>query len=124
MKRRVFISEFYPEEDKQKFYENRIKSVIPALEERYGSFYVPELHDELVKQMVRHEMAIERYEQDIATDDVGPNTRKSLEDERKQYNKILDKLLVDLKKMIDTEPKRVEKSGDDGFKNIFNIPQR
>lgn len=61
--------------------------------------YIPEFHDSIVEELVRTEISIRRWENLIYHDNDSRGIIALLENDRKHYNNLLDKMMVFLKSM-------------------------
>lgn len=102
---------FFENDDAQAHYEERVCEVATGLSRRLPRFYVPELHDELIRQLVRNEMMMLALEKRIfhvrgSEDATLPEwVVDSLENVRKQYNLISRNLMLDVKSIASRECK-------------------
>jgi hypothetical protein len=97
--REILVPVFYKDQETQKRYESRVHETITALETQYGDSYIPALHDEFVREFIRHQLLVERLEKDIVHGTTTSMSYKALEAERRQYNIMTDKLMASLQQV-------------------------
>lgn len=123
---KFFLSLFHDDPERgikaQNHYEKRIGELIEALELRYVGFYSAAMHDNMVFQLVRAEMMIEKLERDVWGYTTNENTSQDLNNERKHYKDILDRLMVSIESSTE-KGKRVEKKDADARKSLFNLDE-
>lgn len=96
------------DEERQDKYIGVVLYKIKELKKAYPDSYVPELHDNIIAQLVRSNIMIMKYEMLIINHQHNKDTRKILKEERSHNSDILGKLMSHLKAVIKDKSKKDE----------------
>lgn len=91
-------TKFFDDPELQKEYEQRVEMYVSTFKSMFKN-YIPEFHDSIVEELVRTEISIRRWERLIYHDQESKGIISLLENDRKHYNNLLDKMMVFLKSM-------------------------
>lgn len=100
------LKRFFEDEELQSEYEKRVKTYISTFTLLFKN-YIPEFHDDIVGDLIRTQMMIERWEKMIYHDQENRGILTLIENDRKHYNQLLDKMMIFLKSM---ETKKAEET--------------
>lgn len=115
--------------DEQRFYKDDVREIeyragavarIATLEKMFGGDYNSTLHDGMVEQMVRCEIAIEQYDRLISNDGETENIAELLRAERTHWRQLADKLNITIRS-IRGDTKNVKHDFPDDFKEYMKL---
>jgi len=112
------LNRFYLDDDREVRFRKEVEVRISKLKELFKDDYDDTLHRKMVEQMVRCEIAIDRYDQLIQNDNEAPQTAELLKSERQQWNKLADKLNMTIAKLRG-DTKKVEHDFTNDFREYL-----
>lgn len=111
---------FYQDDVREIEYRAEVKVRIEMLEKMFGSDYNSTLHDNMVEQMVRCEIAMKQYERLISNDSESANTAELLRAERTHWRQLADKLNITIRS-IRGDTKNIKHDFPDDFKAYMKV---
>lgn len=91
-------TKFFEDKKLQKEYENKVNTYVNTFKSMFKN-YIPEFHDSIVEELVRTEISMRRWERMIYHDQESKAIISLLENDRKHYNSIMDKMMIFLKSL-------------------------
>ena len=111
---------FYNDDVREIEYRAEVKAQIDVLVKMFGGDYNSTLHDNMVEQMVRCEMAMKRYERLISNDGETEDIAELLRAERTHWRQLADKLNITIRS-IRGDTKNIKHDFPDDFKAYMKV---